>query len=112
MLDPQPTPKEHIMSNTHIPAIGDDFSYEVIVSHADYWFKQGREAGHRSLGLNKGRECSPGLRNRTCTKCFDQWETRTAKVVDVQMFMDNSTEVVLDNGVRRTVVAPHGDACF
>ncbi|QGJ95986.1 hypothetical protein PBI_YARN_29 [Gordonia phage Yarn] len=113
MLNPQPpTPKEHIMSNTSFPRVGDDFTYEVIVSEADYWFAKGNKPGHKILGFQKGRECSPGKRNYSCPKCYDQWEERTAKIVDVQRFMDNSIEVVLENGVRRTVVPPHGDVCF
>lgn len=100
------------MSTTTFPAVGESFDYQVIVSKADYWFAQGRESGHRSLGFQKGRECSPGRSNRSCPKCFDQWETRTSTVTAVVAYMDNSTEVHLADGTRRTVVAPHGDACF
>lgn len=103
------------MNNTqtrNLPAIGDVWTYQVIVSEADYWHKKGNEPGHRYLGFQKGRECSPGAKNQSCPLCFDQWETRTAKIVDVQRFMDNSVEIVLDNGTRRMVVDPYGDACF
>lgn len=101
------------MSKTQtIPAIGDEYTYEVIVSHADYWFAKGREAGHKILGFQKGRECSPGRGNRSCPKCYDQWEERTSRIVDVQRFMDNSTELVLEDGKRVMYVQPHGDVCF
>lgn len=92
--------------------VGTEYSYSVTTSHADFWFAQGREAGHRSLGYLKGRECSPGKNNRSCPKCYDQRETRSSEIVAVQHYMDNSTEVTLADGTTHLAVAPSGDICF
>jgi len=107
-----------------IPAVGDTFEYKVIVSratrsrdhswpghagvvgdHKRGWFKDANGKAYVTHGCDLDRK-------QACTECFDQWETRTSTVVDVQHWMDNSVEVVLADGTRRTVVAPHGDACF
>lgn len=103
------------MSDTTIPAIGDEFEYSVLVSECEFWYEQGREDGHRHLGFKPGvgliRECDPD-NTRSCPKCFDQWEVRTSTVTDLAYYMDNSIEVRLADGARRTIVAPHGDACY
>lgn len=39
-------------------------------------------------------------------------EEFTEKVAEVIYWMDNSVEVVGENGHRATVVAPHGDLCY
>jgi hypothetical protein len=112
------------MSTITIPAIGDSFAYEVIVSHASLpqdhswpgnhgvvgehkrgWFKDANGKSYVAHGCDLDRK-------RACAECFDQWQTRTSTVVSVQHYMDNSIEVVLADGTRRTVVAPNGDACF
>lgn len=110
------------MSSTTIPATGDTFTYDVIVSNRE-WGYGGTSgftpAGHRTTRniktetghIRHTRECDPEGK-RACPKCFDQWETRTSTVVGVQHWMDNSIEVTLADGTRRTVVAPHGDVCF
>ena len=110
------------MSTATIPAIGDTYTYDVIVSERE-WGYGGTSgfspAGHRDTGYIKTetghlrftRECDP-KGERACPKCFDQWKKRTSTVVSVQHYMDNSTEVVLADGTRHTAVAPHGDACF
>lgn len=102
------------MSTTTTTAltIGSEYSYSTIVSHADFWFAKGSEKGHRSLGFRKGRECSPGNGNRSCTKCYDQWEDHTSTIVAIQHYMDNSVEVTLADGTTHTAVMPHGDVCF
>lgn len=113
------------MRVAEIPAVGDEFSYSVIVSEKKYGHNgmTWRPEGHRELGRVmvdtpegrkiKGwaRECDPTA-DRVCPDCFDQWETRTSTVVEVRYWMDNSVDVILANGEFRTVVVPHGDVCF
>lgn len=106
------------------PAVGDEFTYSVIVSRKkNDTFSPWAPEGHRSLGTvwvdtpegrkikGYARECDPQA-ERSCPDCYDQWEQRTSTVVRVQYWMDNSIDVVLADGETRTVVAPHGDACF
>lgn len=112
------------MSSTTIPAIGDTFTYDVIVSSASRpqdhsWPGNYGVAGEHKRGWFKDADGKAYVthgcdldRKRACPECFDQWETRTSTVVGVQHWMDNSIEVALADGVTRTVVAPHGDACF
>lgn len=113
------------MSVSTLPAVGDEFTYGVIVSAAsknwlqDCWAPEGhRELGYLWVDTPRGRkikgfarQCDPNA-DRVCPVCFDQWETRTSTVVEVRHWMDNSIEVILEDGARRQVVAPHGDACF
>ncbi len=107
------------MNTTTIPAVGDTFTYATIVTKADYWYSQGKEAGHRRNGHIKTdtgdmrftRECDP-RGERACPKCFNQWQIRTSTVTDVRYFADNSSEVTLADGTRRTVDGPSGDVCF
>lgn len=112
------------MRVAEIPAVGDEFSYSVIVSRGQRsagssWAPEGhRELGRIMVDTPQGRkikgyarECDPQA-DRSCPVCYDQWETRTSTVVKVQYWMDNSIEVVLADGARRQVEAPHGDVCF
>ena len=110
------------MTTTTLPAVGDTFEYDVIVSKREWGYggmSAFSPAGHRATAaiptetghLRPTRQCDPKGK-RVCPKCFDQWEKRTSTVASVTFYMDNSIEVVLEDGTRRNVVAPHGDACF
>lgn len=106
------------------PRVGDEFTYDVIVSRAtrpqDHsWPGTHGVVGEHKRGWFKDENGKPYVthgcdldRKRACPECFDQRERRTSTVVRVDHWMDNSIEVVLADGARRQVVAPHGDACF
>lgn len=99
---------------TTIPAVGDEITYTQLSNyHPNPPCRYAYYAG-QPIPFADGATYVKRVNGCACPDGAHQYrtETRTSTVAEVIYWMDNSIELVLADGHREQVVAPHGDACF